>query len=127
MEDSKQLSPVSVLEKLPPDDYQAYYKYSQLLQIKGNSPHFLKPKLVSIQRKQLLFGKVTKEIQKVICKQISSQEKQYGDVKTISHQIHFDLSDMTVEWGDFQLVHEKIGIEIADAIMYDIFMEMILL
>ncbi|KAE9447072.1 hypothetical protein C3L33_21035, partial [Rhododendron williamsianum] len=127
MEDSKQLSPVSVLEELPPDGYRAYYRYSQLLfQMKGKSPHFLKPKQVSMQRKQLLIGKVTKEFRKAICDQISSLGKQYGDVKTINHLIHLDFSDTTAEWRDFQLVQEKIGIEIADTILYDIVMEMII-
>ncbi|KAF7113464.1 hypothetical protein RHSIM_RhsimUnG0041100 [Rhododendron simsii] len=127
MEDSKQLSPVSVLEELPPDGYRAYDRYSQLhFQMKEKSPHFPKPKLLSMQRKQLLIRKVTKEFRKAICDQISSLGKQYGDVKTIKHLIHLDFSDTTAEWKDFQLVQEKIGIEIADTILYDIVMEMII-
>ena len=62
---------------------------------------------------------------KAICEQISSWQKQFGDVKNINQQIHSDFSITPEEWRNFQQQNQAIGIEIADAILYDIVTETI--
>ena len=63
------------------------------------------------------------DIGKAICEQISSWQKQFGDFKNINQLLHSDFSITPEEWRNFQQQIQAIGIEIADAILYDIVTE----
>ncbi|KAJ1386679.1 hypothetical protein SESBI_40604 [Sesbania bispinosa] len=66
-----------------------------------------------------------KGLQNVINEHFSLLEKQYREVKKITHLLHTESCVISEEWKSFQIVNWEIQMEIGDSIMDDIVREII--
>ncbi|KAA8536294.1 hypothetical protein F0562_028772 [Nyssa sinensis] len=135
MEDSKQLSPVSVLEELPSEEGFPIAKNNETVGFflskkatEGSifAPYPSKLFIQSLKEKKKRVGLAeTERLGKMICEQMHSWGNQRGDVTNIIQLISFDFSNTMEKWSDFQPLAREIGMEIGDAILADIITEMI--